>query len=230
MSRASPAPPMTTAPPTDRQDLALERIMHRYGASLVVDDVSLAIAGGELVALLGPSGCGKTTLLKIVVGFARQVAGQVGIGGSTVDHLPANRRRVGIVFQNYTLFPHMTGVQNVAYGLDVMGLPRAAKQARVRKMLDLVHMEGMAARLPRQLLGGQQQRVAIARVLAVRLAILLLDEPFAALDKGLRLDTQIEVKRIQQTAGTTTILVTHDQDGGGESRACRAVRHTGRDL
>ena len=200
------------AEPDSRQELSLERITHHYGASLVVDDVSLAIAGGEMVALLGPSGCGKTTLLKIIAGFARQEAGQVRIGGHTVDHLPANRRRVGIVFQNYALFPHMTVAQNVAYGLDVMGMGRAEKQARVDEMLALVHMDAMRARLPRQLSGGQQQRVALARALAVRPSILLLDEPFAALDKSLRLDMQIEVKRIQRSAGTTTVLVTHDQE------------------
>jgi putative spermidine/putrescine transport system ATP-binding protein len=134
----------------------------------------------------------------------------VRIGGQPVDHLPANRRRVGIVFQNYALFPHMTVAANVAYGLDVMGMKRAEKQARVAEMLALVHMSAMADRLPRQLSGGQQQRVAIARALAVRPSILLLDEPFAALDKSLRLDMQIEVKRIQRSAGTTTVLATHD--------------------
>ncbi len=195
-----------------RQDLILDRITHRYGAMTVVDDVSLAIGGGELVALLGPSGCGKTTLLKIIAGFNRQMHGSVRIGGAAVDALPANRRRVGIVFQNYALFPHMTVAANVAYGLDVMGIGRAEKAARVAEMLALVHMEAMADRLPRQLSGGQQQRVAIARALAVRPSILLLDEPFAALDKSLRLDMQIEVKRIQRSAGTTTVLVTHDQE------------------
>jgi putative spermidine/putrescine transport system ATP-binding protein len=192
--------------------LELDRIFHAYGDTPVVDGVSIAIAPGELVALLGPSGCGKTTLLKIVAGFNRQVAGQVRIGAAVVDHLPPNRRRVGIVFQNYALFPHMSVAQNVAYGLDVMRMERSAKAARVRDMLGLVRMDGLADRYPRQLSGGQQQRVAIARALAVRPAILLLDEPFAALDKALRLDMQIELKRIQRNAGTTTILVTHDQE------------------
>ena len=192
--------------------LELERIFHRYGDTPVVDGVSLAITPGELVALLGPSGCGKTTLLKIVAGFNRQTAGRVRIDGTTVDHLPPNRRHVGIVFQNYALFPHMTVAQNVAYGLDVMRIERATKAARVREMLALVRMDGLADRYPRQLSGGQQQRVAIARALAVRPTILLLDEPFAALDKALRLDMQIELKRIQRNAGTTTILVTHDQE------------------
>jgi putative spermidine/putrescine transport system ATP-binding protein len=192
--------------------LELDRIFHRYGDTPVVDGVSISIAPGELVALLGPSGCGKTTLLKIVAGFNHQTAGQVRIGGASVDKLPPNRRRVGIVFQNYALFPHMTVAGNVAYGLDVMRLDRATKTARVKEMLGLVRMDGFADRYPRQLSGGQQQRVAIARALAVRPTILLLDEPFAALDKALRLDMQIELKRIQRNAGTTTILVTHDQE------------------
>jgi putative spermidine/putrescine transport system ATP-binding protein len=192
--------------------LALERIFHHYGDTPVVDDVSITLAPGELVALLGPSGCGKTTLLKIIAGFQRQSAGIVRIGNAPVDDLPPNRRRVGIVFQNYALFPHMTVAQNVAYGLDVMRMERQAKQARVAAMLDLVQMGRLADRYPRQLSGGQQQRVAIARALAVQPSILLLDEPFAALDKALRLDMQIELKRIQRNAGTTTIIVTHDQE------------------
>jgi putative spermidine/putrescine transport system ATP-binding protein len=204
---------MNTAEPAPAHvGLELDRIFHRYGDTPVVDGVSISIAPGELIALLGPSGCGKTTLLKIVAGFNRQTAGRVLIGGTAVDRLPPNRRRVGIVFQNYALFPHMTVAQNVAYGLDVMRVERAAKAVRVREMLGLVRMDGFADRYPRQLSGGQQQRVAIARALAVRPTILLLDEPFAALDKALRLDMQIELKRIQRNAGTTTILVTHDQE------------------
>src|SRR3954449_3523196 len=192
--------------------LSLERIFHQYGDTPVVDDVSLGLQPGELVALLGPSGCGKTTLLKIIAGFQRQTAGIVRIGNAPVDDLPPNRRRVGIVFQNYALFPHMTVTQNVAYGLDVMRMERGTKRARVSAMLDLVQMSHLADRYPRQLSGGQQQRVAIARALAVQPSILLLDEPFAALDKALRLDMQIELKRIQRNAGTTTNLVTHDQE------------------
>jgi len=199
-------------PDTAGPGLELDRIFHRYGDTPVVDGVSISIANGELVALLGPSGCGKTTLLKIVAGFNRQTAGRVRIGGAAVDHLPPNRRRVGIVFQNYALFPHMSVAQNVAYGLDVMRVQRSVKAIRVKEMLGLVRMDGFADRYPRQLSGGQQQRVAIARALAVRPTLLLLDEPFAALDKALRLDMQIELKRIQRNAGTTTILVTHDQE------------------
>jgi putative spermidine/putrescine transport system ATP-binding protein len=192
--------------------LALDRITQRYGATVAVNDVSLEIDGGELLALLGPSGCGKTTLLRIIAGFVAQSAGRVLIAGEPVDALPPNRREVGIVFQNYALFPHMTVTQNVAYGLAARGLDPAAQRGRVAEMLDLVQLGAMAGRYPRQLSGGQQQRVALARALAIRPRILLLDEPFAALDKNLRLDMQIEVKRIQRLSGTTAILVTHDQE------------------
>ena len=194
------------------KSLLLDGITQRYGNAIAVADVTLDIRGGELVALLGPSGCGKTTLLKAIAGFVRQTQGHVVIGGEVVDDLPPNRRTVGIVFQNYALFPHMTVAQNVAYGLEVRGVPAAQKSARVAEMLALVKIEAFADRYPRQMSGGQQQRVAIARALAVQPSILLLDEPFSALDKNLRLDMQIEVKRIQRTAGTTTILVTHDQE------------------
>ncbi len=147
---------MTLAEPAPAHaGLELDRIFHRYGDTPVVDGVSISIAPGELVALLGPSGCGKTTLLKIVAGFNRQTAGQVRIAGTGVDHLPPNRRRVGIVFQNYALFPHMTVAQNVAYGLDVMRIERTAKAGRVKEMLELVRMAAFASRYPKQLSGGQ---------------------------------------------------------------------------
>jgi putative spermidine/putrescine transport system ATP-binding protein len=165
-----------------------------------------------LIALLGPSGCGKTTLLRIIAGFIVQSEGHVIIGENRIDELPPNRREVGIVFQNYALFPHMNIAHNIAYGLAARGVPRAEQKARVAEMLALIKLDHIADRYPKQLSGGQQQRVALARALAVRPSILLLDEPFAALDKNLRLDMQIEVKRIQRLAGTTTVLVTHDQE------------------
>jgi putative spermidine/putrescine transport system ATP-binding protein len=194
------------------QQLVLDGITHHYGSGLAVDNITLEIAAGEFVALLGPSGCGKTTLLRIVAGFVAQTQGRVVIGDRVADDMPPNRRDVGIVFQNYALFPHMTAAENVAYGLAARGVSRAGQAERVAEMLGLVQMRHLAERHPKQLSGGQQQRVALARALAVRPRILLLDEPFAALDKNLRLDMQIEVKRIQRVAGTTTILVTHDQD------------------
>jgi len=162
--------------------------------------------------LLGPSGCGKSTLLRIVSGFIAQTRGSVLFDGVPVDHLSPRRRGVGIVFQNYALFPHMTVAENVAYGLEAQKWPRERIRARVARMLDLVHMSELANRKPRQLSGGQQQRVALARCLAVDPKGLLLDEPFGALDKNLSLDMQIEVKRLQREYGITTILVTHDQE------------------
>jgi putative spermidine/putrescine transport system ATP-binding protein len=192
--------------------LQLDNITQRFGDFVAVQDINLDVAGGELVALLGPSGCGKSTLLRIVSGFIRQTQGRVLFDGEAVDHLTPSRRGVGIVFQNYALFPHMTVAENVAYGLQAHRWPRARIAPRVAEMLDLVHMSEFAERRPRQLSGGQQQRVALARCLAIDPKVLLLDEPFGALDKNLRLDMQIEVKRLQREYGVTTILVTHDQE------------------
>ncbi len=192
--------------------LTLSGITQQFGTMLAANNISLDVAAGELVALLGPSGCGKTTLLRIIAGFQAQTAGSVLFDGASVDHLSTAQRGVGIVFQNYALFPHMTVAQNVAYGLDARHVPRGEANAKVLEMLALVRMQDFAGRLPRQLSGGQQQRIALARALAVDPKILLLDEPFGALDKNLRLDMQIEVKRLQREYGITTILVTHDQE------------------
>jgi putative spermidine/putrescine transport system ATP-binding protein len=198
--------------PAAGRSLVLDAITHRYGDSVAVKDVNLDIRGGELVSLLGPSGCGKTTLLRIIAGFVAQTEGRVIVGDEIIDDLPPSRRAVGIVFQNYALFPHMTVAENVAYGLAARGVDHATRRAAAQRMLELVQLGSMADRLPRQLSGGQQQRVALARALAIKPSILLLDEPFAALDKNLRLDMQIEVKRLQRLSGVTTVLVTHDQE------------------
>src|SRR6202171_4930322 len=171
-------------------DLRLERISHRFGDFLALNDVQLDVAAGELMALLGPSGCGKSTLLRIVSGFIRQTQGQVRFDDDAVDALAPSARGVGIVFQNYALFPHMTIAENVAYGLQAHRWPRDKIAARVAEMLDLVHMSEFAARKPRQLSGGQQQRIALARCLAIDPKVLLLDEPFGALDKNLWLGMQ----------------------------------------
>jgi putative spermidine/putrescine transport system ATP-binding protein len=192
--------------------LTLDNITQRFNDFVAVSDIDLDVAGGELVALLGPSGCGKSTLLRIVSGFIRQTQGRVLFDGKPVDHLSPSQRGVGIVFQNYALFPHMTVADNVAYGLQARKWPREKIAPRVAEMLALVHMSEFAARKPRQLSGGQQQRIALARCLAIDPTVLLLDEPFGALDKNLRLDMQIEVKRLQRESGVTTILVTHDQE------------------
>src|SRR5213083_730645 len=186
--------------------LDIDLVTHRYGSVTAVAEVSLAVRAGEVVTLLGPSGCGKTTLLRVVAGFVRQSAGSVRIDGKPVDHLPANLRNVGIVFQSYALFPHMT----------------------VAQFLEVVRLTELRDRLPRQLSGGQQQRVAVARALAVEPTVLLLDEPFSALDKGLRLDMQIEIKRLQRQFGLTAILVTHDQDEAMSVADRIAVMNQGR--
>jgi putative spermidine/putrescine transport system ATP-binding protein len=190
----------------------LDDITHRFNDFTAVSDINLDVAGGELVALLGPSGCGKSTLLRIISGFIRQTEGHVRFDDAVVDALPPSARGVGIVFQNYALFPHMTIAENVAYGLQAHKWPREKIAPRVAEMLALVHMTEFTERKPRQLSGGQQQRIALARCLAIDPQVLLLDEPFGALDKNLRLDMQIEVKRLQRQYGITMILVTHDQE------------------
>ena len=195
------------------RSLVIDAVTHRYGTTApAVEDINLDIKGGEIIALLGPSGCGKTTLLRIIAGFIAQTQGRVIIGDDVVDALPPNRRAVGIVFQNYALFPHLTISENVAYGLAARGIDTATQQREAQRLLELVRLPSMGERLPRQLSGGQQQRVALARALAIKPSILLLDEPFAALDKNLRLDMQIEVKRLQRVSGITTLIVTHDQE------------------
>jgi putative spermidine/putrescine transport system ATP-binding protein len=210
-------------------DLTLDAVTQHYrgAAAAAVDEVTLEIGAGELVALLGPSGCGKTTLLRIIAGFVQQTSGRVVVGGRPIDELPPHQREVGVVFQNYALFPHMSAADNVAYGLAARGADRPVRQAKAKEMLELVQMAHLAQRLPREMSGGQQQRVALARALAVGPRILLLDEPFAALDKSLRLDMQIEVKRLQRHAGITCIMVTHDQEEALSMADRVAVIHQG---
>ena len=192
--------------------LCLLNITHYYGQLAAVRDVSLEIEEGEFVALLGPSGCGKTTLLRAIAGFIEPSEGDVLVDGSSIRGIPANRRQMGIVFQNYALFPHLSVFENVGYGLRARRDGEAVIRKRVARMLELVRLGPFADRRPGQLSGGQQQRVALARALAVQPRIFLLDEPLSALDKNLRLDMQIELKRIQREFGITTLMVTHDQE------------------
>ena len=208
--------------------LDVEQVAKRFGAFTALQEINLSVGRGELISLLGPSGCGKTTLLRIIAGFETQSAGSVRFDEVPVDGLKPRQRGIGIVFQNYALFPHMTVRQNVAYGLDAHGWPRDRKTARIDEMLDLVRMVPFGDRRPAQLSGGQQQRIALARCLATGPRILLLDEPFGALDKNLRLDMQIEVKRLQRTTGITTLMVTHDQEEALSMSDRIAVMNKGR--
>ncbi|MBI2014972.1 MAG: ABC transporter ATP-binding protein [Candidatus Rokubacteria bacterium] len=192
--------------------LELRGLGKRYGAVTALDGVSLAVAAGDFVTLLGPSGCGKTTLLKIIAGFVEASAGDVLLEGRRLNDVPAHRRGIGIVFQNYALFPHMTVAQNVAFGPRMWRVPCPDVRRRVEEALALVKLEGFAERLPAELSGGQQQRVALARVLAVKPRVVLLDEPFGALDKNLRLDMQMELKKLLRALSITALFVTHDQE------------------
>ena len=208
--------------------LDVEGVSHHYGSYRALDDVSLNVGAGEVVALLGPSGCGKTTLLRVIAGFLQQSVGSVRVNGHPADRVPPGRRGIGIVFQNYALFPHMSVAENVGYGLAARGRPRREIRETVARFLDVVQMGSFAKRRPRELSGGQQQRVALARALATEPGILLLDEPFAALDKNLRLDMQIELKRLQRELGLTAILVTHDQEEAMSVADRVAVMNEGR--
>ena len=193
-------------------DFQLLRLTKRYGSVLAVDDVSLDVAPGEFVTLLGPSGCGKTTLLKSIAGFLQPSEGQVVLHQTVINDVLPHLRQIGIVFQNYALFPHMTVAQNIGFGLRMRGRARSEIDRVAAEMLELVKLPGMGGRYPHQLSGGQQQRVALARVLAVKPVLLLLDEPFGALDKKLRVEMQIEVKQLVSELRMTTIFVTHDQE------------------
>ena len=193
-------------------DLELVDVSKSFDDNVVVKDVSLAMTKGEFVALLGPSGCGKTTTLSMIAGFEIPTHGEIRIRGERVENRPPEKRNIGMVFQNYALFPHMTVAENIGFGLRMRGVARNEIGTRVAEGAKLVKVDYLLARLPRQLSGGQQQRVALARALIVQPAILLLDEPFGALDRMLREELQIEVRSLLRRLGITTVFVTHDQD------------------
>jgi putative spermidine/putrescine transport system ATP-binding protein len=192
--------------------LELIGVEKAYGSVRAVDRVSLAIAQGERLALLGPSGCGKTTTLNLIAGFLTPEAGEIRIAGRDVARLPAHKRNTGMVFQSYALFPHLSVSDNVAFGLRMRRVERAAITRRVAEALALVRLERLGDRYPRQLSGGQQQRVALARALVIHPEILLLDEPLSNLDAKLRQEMRMELVAILRSVGITTIFVTHDQD------------------
>lgn len=191
--------------------IRIEGVCKRYDASVAVDEVSLELRAGAFLTLLGPSGCGKTTTLRILAGLAVPDRGRVLIGTEDVTHVPTFRRNIGMVFQNLALFPHMSVTNNVAFGLRMRGVPPDEQSRMVREALALVHLEAMSERYPHQLSGGQQQRVALARALVYKPSVLLLDEPFAALDRKLREAMQVELRDLTRRIGITTIFVTHDQ-------------------
>ncbi|MBN8931864.1 MAG: ABC transporter ATP-binding protein [Rhizobium pusense] len=192
-------------------EVSIEKLTKDYGSSLAVNGISVKIADGEFISLLGPSGCGKTTTLKMIAGFEDATSGAIRFDGRDVVNVPAEKRDIGMVFQNYALFPHMTVAQNLAFGLEMRKVPKAEIASRTARVLDMVQLSGYAERYPRQLSGGQQQRVALARALVIEPKILLLDEPLANLDAKLREEMRVFIRDLQKRVGITTVYVTHDQ-------------------
>ncbi|MGC9163915.1 MAG: ABC transporter ATP-binding protein [Thiomonas sp.] len=203
---------MTLPTPSAQPFLRIDGITRRFDEIVAVNDIHLDIAQGEIFALLGSSGCGKSTLLRMLGGFETPTAGRIYLEGQDITELPPYERPINMMFQSYALFPHLTVFDNIAFGLRRDGMPKADIAARVEQMLDLVQLKPYAKRKPHQLSGGQQQRVALARSLAKRPKLLLLDEPLAALDKKLRERTQLELVNILRKVGVTCVMVTHDQE------------------
>ena len=205
-------PARTSEIAIERAGVRVENVDVSYGANHVLKNINLEIEPGEFFAFLGPSGCGKTTLLRLIAGFNQADRGRVLVGGADISRLPPWKRDVGMVFQSYALWPHMTVRRNVAFGLEERRLPRAEIEQRVTQALDLVGLGTLADRRPSQLSGGQQQRVAVARTIVIRPKVLLLDEPLSNLDAKLRVQVRRELRDLQQRLGITTIFVTHDQE------------------
>ncbi|MGH6875153.1 MAG: ABC transporter ATP-binding protein, partial [Aestuariivirgaceae bacterium] len=191
--------------------LELSEVDKKFGQVDAVRGVSLKLAPGQFLSLLGPSGCGKTTTLRIIAGFEQPTSGRVFLAGRDLTNVPARRRNIGMVFQSYALFPHLTSAENVAFGLDMRRVPRAERDTRVTRALEIVRMQGFGNRLPKSMSGGQQQRIALARALVIEPDLLLLDEPLSALDLKLREEMRDEIHRIVRGLGITTVFVTHDQ-------------------
>jgi len=192
--------------------MSLENVTVRFGKTEAVKNFTLRAQKGEFLALLGPSGCGKTTTLRTIAGFIEPDEGEVLIKGQVVNQLPPYKRKIGLVFQNYALFPHMTVSENIAFGLRMMGVRGAEKEEKIDHILKLLRLEGFQNRFPSQLSGGQQQRVALARAVVINPDLLLLDEPLGALDKKLREEMQVELRQLQRRTGITTVFVSHDQE------------------
>ncbi len=205
--------PYAEPPGTEAREnvLEIQSLSKRYGETLALDRVELKVAKGELVTLLGPSGSGKTTLLKVIAGFESASSGEVLLRGRDISRLSPARRGVGMVFQHYALFPHMTVEQNIGYGLKLRRTARAERELKVGEMIELLHLSGLHARYPRQLSGGQQQRVALGRALAYNPELILMDEPLGALDRALRIEMEHEIRSLHRELGATIVYVTHDQ-------------------
>lgn len=208
--------------------VTLRNLVKRFGTITAVDRVSLAVAEGEFLTLLGPSGCGKTTTLRCIAGFIRPDAGEVLIGDQDVTDVPPHRRHIGMVFQSYALFPHMTVLGNVTYGLKIRGVDKATVARKAEAALDLVRLSGLGGRGVRELSGGQQQRVALARALIYEPSVLLLDEPLSNLDAKLRAEMRVEIRNLQKRLGMTMIYVTHDQEEALSVSDRIAVMNAGR--
>jgi ABC-type Fe3+/spermidine/putrescine transport system ATPase subunit len=193
-------------------DILVQNLVKKFGTATAVDNLNLEIKKSEMTALLGPSGCGKTTLLRMLAGFETPTSGTIRVNGQVVNDLPPQQRKIGIVFQDYAIFPTMTVFDNIAYGLKIKKLDKAEINRSVMEYLGLVGLVGYEKRMPSQLSGGQQQRVALARALITKPEVLLLDEPLSNLDAALRLRIRKEIRKIQQALGITAVFVTHDQE------------------
>ena len=192
--------------------IQVDNVTKAYGKNIVIQGLSAEIKPGEFFTLLGPSGCGKTTLLRMIIGFNSIEAGEIRVDGKVVNRIPTNKRNMGMVFQNYAVFPHMSVRDNVAYGLKNRHVPKEERYRRVDEILKLVKIDSYADRMPAQLSGGQQQRVALARAIVIEPEVLLMDEPLSNLDAKLRVEMRNVIKRIQRQVGITTVYVTHDQE------------------
>jgi len=192
--------------------IKIDNVTKRYGSNTVIEGLSTDIRAGEFFTLLGPSGCGKTTLLRMIIGFNSIEEGEIYVDSKLINNIPTNKRNMGMVFQNYAVFPHMTVKENVAYGLKTRKLPKAEVEKRVEEILSLIKIEEYRDRMPSQLSGGQQQRVALARAIVIQPEVLLMDEPLSNLDAKLRVEMRNVIKRIQRQIDITTVYVTHDQE------------------
>lgn len=210
--------------------LTIENLSAHYGSTQVLKDLSISVAAGELVSLLGSSGCGKTTTLRIVAGFLQPTAGNVRLGDRDLTTLPAHARDIGLVFQNYALFPHLTVLDNVAFGLKQRAIAKPDRVKRAMAMLERVGLAPLADRLPSALSGGQKQRVALARALVIEPPLLMFDEPLSNLDAKLRIDMRVEIRQLQRANGTTSLYVTHDQEEAFSISDRVAIMNAGRIL